>query len=159
MEASGTGNMKLALNGALTIGTLDGANIEIRDSVGADNIFIFGLLADEVAERRRATDEARRAITLPPVLTEVIEMIEAGVFSPTEPDRFKMLTEPLRRADHYMIAADFDSYWRAQRNADELWADPDAWAASCIRNIAGMGWFSADRAIGEYAKSVWHARF
>jgi len=159
MEASGTGNMKLALNGALTIGTLDGANIEIRDSVGADNIFIFGLLADEVAERRRAADEARRAIALSPVLTEVIEMIEAGVFSPTEPDRFKMLTEPLRRADHYMIAADFDSYWRAQRKADELWAEPDAWAASCLRNIAGMGWFSADRAIGEYAKSVWHARF
>jgi starch phosphorylase len=159
MEASGTGNMKLALNGALTIGTLDGANIEIRDGVGADNIFIFGLLADEVAERRRATDDARRTITLSPVLTEVIEMIEAGVFSPTEPDRFKMLTEPLRRADHYMIAADFDSYWRAQRKADELWAEPDAWAASCLRNIAGMGWFSADRAIGEYAKSVWHARF
>jgi starch phosphorylase len=116
-------------------------------------------LADEVAERRRATDDGRRTIALSPVLTEVIEMIETGVFSPTEPDRFKMLTEPLRRADHYMIAADFDSYWRAQRNADELWADPDAWAASCIRNIAGMGWFSADRAIGEYAKSVWHARF
>jgi starch phosphorylase len=159
MEASGTGNMKLALNGALTIGTLDGANIEIRDAVGADNIFIFGLLADEVAELRRAAQQGKRAIIPSPTLAEVIEMIETGIFSPGEPDRFKMLTDTLRRTDPYMIVADFDSYWRAQRRADELWRSPDAWAASCIRNIAGMGWFSADRAIREYAKSVWLARF
>jgi starch phosphorylase len=159
MEASGTGNMKLALNGALTIGTLDGANIEIRDNVGADNIFIFGLLADEVADMRRAAREGRRTITPSPVLAEVLEMIETGVFSPGEPDRFAMLTQTLRNSDPYMIVADFDSYWRAQRQADDLWRDPDAWSAACIRNIAGMGWFSADRAIGEYAKTVWHARF
>ncbi len=159
MEASGTGNMKLALNGALTIGTLDGANIEIRDNVGADNIFIFGLLADEVAELRRAAQDGVRAIAPSPMLAEVLEMIETGVFSPGEPDRFAMLTRALRHGDHYMIVADFDSYWRAQRRADEMWRDQDAWSAACVRNIAGMGWFSADRAIGEYAKSVWHARF
>ena len=159
MEASGTGNMKLALNGALTIGTLDGANIEIRDSVGADNIFIFGLLADEVAEQRLAAREGRRAIAPSAMLNEVIEMIDGGVFSPGERDRFQMLTQSLRSADHYMIVADFDTYWRAQRRADEMWREPDEWSAACVRNIAGMGWFSADRAIGEYAKSVWHTRF
>jgi glycogen phosphorylase len=159
MEASGTGNMKLALNGALTVGTLDGANIEIRDNVGADNIFIFGLLADEVAERRLAAREGRRAITPPPILAEVLEMLDTGVFSPGEPGRFAPLVEALRRGDHYMIVADFDSYWRAQRKADALWRDQDGWAAACARNIAGMGWFSADRAIGEYARTVWHARF
>jgi glycogen phosphorylase len=156
MEASGTGNMKLALNGALTIGTLDGANIEIRDSVGADNIFIFGLRADEVAELRR--DHGRRIATSP-ALAQVLEMIETGVFSPGEPDRFQMLTHLLRHGDHYMIVADFDTYWQAQRDVDALWREPDDWARMCIRNIAGMGWFSADRAIGDYAKSVWHARF
>jgi starch phosphorylase len=155
MEASGTGNMKMALNGALTIGTLDGANIEIRDSVGADNIFIFGLRADEVAERRQGA----RRIAPSPALAEVLEMIETGVFSPGEPRRFQMLTDALRHGDHYMIAADFDSYWQAQRRVDALWRQPDEWARMCIRNIAGMGWFSSDRSIADYAKSVWHARF
>jgi glycogen phosphorylase len=159
MEASGTGNMKLALNGALTIGTLDGANIEIRDAVGADNIFIFGLLADEAAELRAAAREGSRTIAPSPMLGEAIEMIETGVFSPGERDRFEMLTQALRQADPYLIVADFDTYWRAQRRVDEMWREQDAWAAACARNIAGMGWFSADRAIGEYAKSVWHTRF
>ncbi len=159
MEASGTGNMKLALNGALTIGTLDGANIEIRDSVGADNIFIFGLLADEVAALRRSALDGNRAITASPELSEVLDMIETGAFSPGEPDRFAMLTENLRRTDHYMTVADFDSYWQAQRAVDALWGKPDDWAATCLRNIAGMGMFSADRAIAEYARSVWDARF
>jgi glycogen phosphorylase len=156
MEASGTGNMKLALNGALTIGTLDGANIEIRDNVGADNIFIFGLRADEIAELWR---DQGRLIAPSPALAQVLEMIETGVFSPGEPDRFKMLTQPLRSGDPYMIAADFDSYWEAQRQVDALWRNPDEWARMCIRNIAGMGWFSADRAIGDYARTVWRAPF
>jgi glycogen phosphorylase len=159
MEASGTGNMKLALNGALTIGTLDGANIEIRDSVGADNIFIFGLRADEVAELRRQGQDGRRRIAPSAALAEVIEMIETGVFSPGEPHRFHMLTHPMRHGDHYMIVADFDSYWQAQRQVDASWHRSEEWARMCIRNIAGMSWFSADRAIGDYAKSVWHARF
>ena len=159
MEASGTGNMKLALNGALTVGTLDGANIEIRDSVGADNIFIFGLLADEVAGLRRSALDGVREITPSPELCEVLDMIETGAFSPGEPDRFAMLTENLRRTDNYMTIADFDSYWAAQRAVDALWIRPDAWSAACLRNIAGMGAFSADRAIGEYARTVWDAKF
>ena len=159
MEASGTGNMKLALNGALTIGTLDGANIEIRDRVGADNLFVFGLGADEVARLRRAALDGARTIAPSPALSEVLEMIETGLFSPGEPHRFAMLTDRLRRSDDYMVVADFDSYWQAQRGVDELWRKPDAWAGACIRNIAGMGWFSADRAINEYARSVWRARF
>jgi starch phosphorylase len=155
MEASGTGNMKFALNGALTIGTLDGANIEIRDSVAAENIFIFGLVADEVAELRAST-----RVTAPsPVLSEVLQMIESGFFSPDEPNRFAMLTGRLWRTDDYMIVADFQSYWETQRQVDERWRNSDDWAATCIRNIAGMGWFSADRAINEYARSVWRARF
>ena len=159
MEASGTGNMKLALNGALTIGTLDGANIEIRDSVGADNIFIFGLRADEVAEQRRQWQEGRRRFAPSPIFAEVLQMIEGGAFSPGDTGRFELLTNALRHADHYMIAADFDSYWQAQRRVDAVWGEPDEWPRMCIRNIAGMGWFSADRAINDYAKSVWHARF
>ncbi len=157
MEASGTGNMKLALNGALTVGTLDGANIEIRDAVGAGNIFIFGRVADEVAELRRAAHDDARVIVPSPVLSEVLEMIETGIFSPGEPDRFAMLTDKLRRADEYMIVADFQSYWETQRLVDERWRKAEDWAAACVRNIAGMGWFSADRAINEYAKSVWRS--
>src|SRR6202035_4859142 len=101
-------------NGALTIGTLDGANIEIRDSVGGDNIFIFGLLAEEVAALRRSALDGAPPIAPSPELAEVLQMIETGVFSPGEPDRFLMLTENLRRADHYMTVADFASYWQAQ---------------------------------------------
>jgi len=159
MEASGTGNMKLALNGALTIGTLDGANIEIRDHVGADNLFIFGLNADEVAEQRRAALDGARTIVPSPALSEVLKMIETGLFSPDEPDRFAMLTNRLRGADQYMVVADFDSYWQAQREVDTLWRKPGDWASTCLRNIAGMGWFSADRAINEYARLVWRASF
>jgi glycogen phosphorylase len=158
MEASGTGNMKLALNGALTIGTLDGANIEIQDRVGADNIFIFGLLAEEVAQLRRDVLDGTRAIVLPPALSETLHMIETGVFSTDEPHRFAALTDSLRRSDDYMIVADFESYWETQRKADSLWRNPGGWAKACVRNIAGMEWFSADRAIKEYAKSVWRTR-
>src|SRR5262247_1819375 len=103
MEASGTGNMKLALNGALTIGTLDGANIEIRDHVGAENIFIFGLRAEEVEERRRAALHASSAIAASPKLAEAIEAIEAGVFSPDDANRFAALTNALRHSDYYMV--------------------------------------------------------
>src|SRR5580704_5435704 len=144
MEASGTGNMKLALNGALTIGTLDGANIEIRDAVGDKNIFIFGLHADQVAERRRHGLDAGDAITASPMLAEVIEMIDAGAFSPGDPARFASLTQAVRRSDPYMIAADFEAYWEAQRAVDALWRQRGAWTRSTIVNIAGMGRFSSD---------------
>jgi glycogen phosphorylase len=154
MEASGTGNMKLALNGALTIGTLDGANIEIRDRVGSDNIFIFGLTADEVEQRRQARFTGRDAAARSPLLSEAISCIKSGAFSPGDSDRFRPLVEALLEYDHFMVAADFDAYWAAQRAADALYDKP-GWWRSAILNTARMGWFSSDRAVREYADKVW----
>jgi glycogen phosphorylase len=155
MEASGTGNMKLALNGALTIGTLDGANIEIRDLVGDDNIFIFGLRAEEVAERWRAGLDATDAIAASPELAEVIEAMERGAFSSDDPRRFDRLTDRLRNGDRFMAAVDFAAYREAQQQIDALWRLPERWGRSAMLNIAGMGWFSSDRTIGEYARDIW----
>ena len=157
MEASGTGNMKLALNGALTIGTLDGANIEIRDHVGAENMLIFGLTADQVAERRAAGIDATAAITASSVLADVLSAVETGVFSPDDRGRYRGLVDNLRHHDHFMVTADFDAYWATQRAAGTLWQDRDAWDRKAILNTARMGWFSADRAIMDYARNVWGA--
>ena len=154
MEASGTGNMKLALNGALTIGTLDGANIEIRERVGADNIFIFGLEAHEVEERRRRGPGAT-ALSASPMLAGVVDAIEAAIYWPGEGGWFAPLMNGLRHDDHYMVAADFDAYFAAQRGIDDLWRSPSDWTRMCIMNIANMAWFSSDRAISEYAQDVW----
>jgi starch phosphorylase len=157
MEASGTGNMKLALNGALTIGTLDGANIEIREHVGEDNIFIFGLLAAEVAERRRrgldATAEIERSATLAGVLRD----LESGSFSPDDRARYRGLVDALRHHDYFMVCADFESYRVAQRTVGALWRDPAQWWRRAVLNTARMGWFSADRAILDYSGEVWGA--
>jgi starch phosphorylase len=155
MEASGTGNMKLALNGALTIGTLDGANIEILDHVGADNIFIFGLKADEVEARRRSGLDAGSIIAASPLLGEALNLIEAGVFSDGDGGRFLPLTNALRYSDYYMVTADFDAYFDTQRLIDQLWQSPAAWNRKSMLNIANMAWFSSDRAIGEYAADIW----
>jgi starch phosphorylase len=155
MEASGTGNMKLALSGALTIGTLDGANIEIRERVGTDNIFIFGLRADEAAARRRNGWDPTDAIAASPPLARAIGAIEAGAFSPGDPQRFERLTQALRHADDYLVTADFEDYWNAQRRIDALHRRRADWAKACIMNIAGMGWFSSDRAIRGYAEAIW----
>lgn len=155
MEASGTGNMKLALNGALTIGTLDGANIEIRERVGDDNIFIFGLRAEEVAERHCNGLDAGEAIAASPVLAETIAAIESGAFSGGDGGRFTGLTDPLRYADRYMVAADFAAYRATQAALDRLWREPQRWNAASIMNIARVGWFSADRTIAEYALDIW----
>jgi starch phosphorylase len=157
MEASGTGNMKLALNGALTIGTLDGANIEIRDHVGAENMLIFGLTADQVAEKRAAGIDATAAIAASSVLAEVLSAVETGVFSPDDRGRYRGLVDNLRHHDHFMVTADFDAYWATQRAAGTLWQDRDAWDRKAILNTARMGWFSADRAIMDYARNVWGA--
>jgi starch phosphorylase len=154
-EASGTGNMKLALNGALTIGTLDGANIEIRNRVGAENFFHFGLEADAVAARLRDGYEGRKAVEASPLLTEVVNMIGHGFFSPDDPIRFRPIVDKLLGHDPYMTAADFDSYWAAQRAVDEVWQDAAAWWKSSILNTARMGWFSSDRLIQEYATDIW----
>jgi starch phosphorylase len=155
MEASGTGNMKLALNGALTVGTLDGANIEIGDRVGAANIFMFGLKAGEVAARTRAGFEGEAAIAASPALSAALDAVADGTFSPDEPRRFTALVDGLRGPDRYMTAVDFDDYFATQRRIDRLWQDPAAWARTSLLNIAGMAWFSADRAIGEYAEDIW----
>ena len=155
MEASGTGNMKLGLNGALTIGTLDGANIEIRDQVGAENIFIFGLTAAEIEQRREARFEGREAAAQSPRLAEAISCIRNGAFSPEDADRFGPIVEALLNYDHFMVAADFDAYWTAQRAVDDLYGKPGWWRAG-ILNTARMGWFSSDRAVREYAEKVWN---
>jgi starch phosphorylase len=155
MEASGTGNMKFALNGALTIGTLDGANVEIRDHVGEENIFIFGLTTAEVEERRRAGWRGEQAIEASPRLREALGQIEAGVFSPDDPHRYRDLVADLRAADWFMVAADFESYYAAQRRAGQLWREPATWWRSAVLNTANMGWFSSDRTISDYAGEIW----
>ncbi|GAC1346772.1 MAG: glycogen/starch/alpha-glucan phosphorylase [Acetobacteraceae bacterium] len=156
MEASGTGNMKLALNGALTIGTLDGANVEIRDFVGNANIFIFGLTAEQVESRRRRGLNAHDQVATSPALSQAIQAVRGGVFSPGDPDRYAGLMHELIERDTFMVASDFDSYLGAQDAVDRLWRDPRAWWRSSILNTAGIGWFSSDRTIAEYAADIWN---
>jgi starch phosphorylase len=156
MEASGTGNMKFALNGALTIGTLDGANIEIKERVGADNIFIFGMTAEEVEARRREGIDMTAVIEKSPRLKEVIDAIGSGVFSPGDPGRFKPIVDAITWHDYFLVSADFDAYYAAQRSVYRLWRNRSAWWKSSILNTARVGWFSSDRAIREYARDIWH---
>jgi starch phosphorylase len=156
MEASGTGNMKLALNGALTIGTFDGANIEIREQVGDDNIFIFGLRAEEVEARRRTGLDASDAVAASSELAEVLDAIGSGVFSPDDRHRFRSVADRVRYVDPYMVAADFAAYRAAQAEVDALWRRPEEWGRLAALNIARMGWFSADRTIAKYAADVWN---
>ena len=156
MEASGTGNMKFALNGALTIGTLDGANIEILEHVGDENMFIFGLTADQVAARRRLGIDSTDVIAASPVLAEVLASVEAGVFSPDERDRYRGLVNSLRYHDYFLVCADFDDYFAKQRAMGDLWRRPQDWWQAAILNTANVGWFSSDRSIREYASEVWN---
>jgi starch phosphorylase len=155
MEASGTGNMKFAFNGALTIGTLDGANIEIMERVGREHIVIFGMTAEEVAARRAEGYVPREVIEGSRELAQAVRSIAGGVFSPDEPDRYKGLMDALTNSDWFMVAADFDAYAAAQREVDDRWRDRAAWRTSAIHNIANVGWFSSDRTIGEYAREIW----
>ena len=155
-EASGTGNMKLALNGALTIGTDDGANIEIREQVGDDNIFIFGLSTAEVAQSRAAGYQPLRIYEENARIKAVLDAIAGGQFSEEEPGRYRALVDSLLwGGDRYMLLADFDSYVAAQARVDALYNDPQAWARKAIANVSGMGFFSSDRTIREYAHQVW----
>ena len=156
MEASGTGNMKFALNGALTIGTLDGANVEIRDHVGDDNIVIFGLTADEVAAKRADGYRPREVIENSAELAQAVNAIASGVFSPDDPDRYRDLMDGLYDSDWFMVAADFDGYAAAQRAVDARFVDRDGWRRSTILNVANMGWFSSDRTISDYAREIWN---
>jgi starch phosphorylase len=158
MEASGTGNMKFALNGALTIGTLDGANIEIREHVGADNIFIFGLLADEVSARRRAGLDMSETIAASPSLAQALQDIERGVFSADDRDRYRDLVHGLRHHDHFMVCADFDAYHGLQYEVGRQFQQPAEWWRKSVLNTARMAWFSSDRTIREYAAEIWHAK-
>ena len=156
-EASGTGNMKLAINGALTIGTLDGANIEIRDNVGADNVFIFGHTTPEIAELNRSGYQPLRLYESNPPLKAVLDAISGGQFSPGEPDRYRGLVDALLwGGDHYKLLADYDAYVAAQQRVDALYRDSEAWVRCAIANVAGMGNLSSDRAIREYATHIWH---
>ena len=158
-EASGTGNMKLALNGALTIGTADGANIEIRDAVGPENMFIFGLDAAGVAQLREAGHRPRHIYNTDIELKQVIDDIGGGRFSADEPGRFQPIVQGLLdQGDHYLLLADYAEYVRAQTAVDALYRDSGAWAAMAIRNVAAMGQFSSDRTIAEYAGGIWHVQ-
>jgi starch phosphorylase len=157
-EASGTGNMKLALNGALTIGTLDGANMEIRDAVGGDHIFIFGHTAQEVQQLRMTGYKPRLVYEQNIELKTALDQLRNGMFSPDEPHRFHDVFETLVDwGDHYLTLADFASYLDAQDKVDQRFADRDRWTTSAVLNVAGMGIFSSDRTIAEYARDIWHA--
>ena len=156
-EASGTSNMKFALNGALTIGTLDGANVEMLDHVGADNIFIFGNTAEEVEELRRQGYKPREYYEKDEELHQVLTQIGSGVFSPEDPGRYRDLVDSLINfGDHYQVLADYRSYVDCQDKVDELYELQEEWTAKAMLNIANMGYFSSDRTIKEYADHIWH---
>ena len=158
-EASGTGNMKLALNGALTIGTLDGANIEIRQEVGAENFFIFGLTTPEVANLHQAGYSPLDHYQNNDELRHVLDMIRDGYFSPDERDRFQPIFDALTTdGDRFLLLADYASYIACQQDVETLYRDREGWVRKAILNVAHMGKFSSDRTIGEYAKHIWHAK-
>jgi len=155
-EASGTGNMKLALNGALTMGTLDGANIEIMEEVGRENIFIFGMNAREVKSLRDNGYNPREYYDRLPALRKVLDQIAEGDFSKENRDLFKPIVDALlNQGDHYMVLADFESYVACQEEAGNLYRDADEWARRAILNTAAMGKFSSDRTVAEYARDIW----
>ena len=156
-EASGTGNMKFALNGAITIGTWDGANIEMAQSMGEHNMFVFGLRADAVAQTKALGYDPRLYVEENPALKRVLDAISHGEFSPGEPERYRGLIDGLLNRDTYLLMADFADYVATQARVDTLWRDKAAWAECAIRNVAAMGPFSSDRTIREYVEKVWTA--
>ena len=154
-EASGTGNMKFALNGALTIGTWDGATIEMAEAIGAEQLFIFGHRSEAVAEMRELGYSPRLIANENTELRAVLDAISTGMFSASEPTRYKALVDDLLNVDRYFLLADFAAYCAAQTRVDALYAKPAEWNAAVVRNIAGMGSFSADRTVQEYVDRVW----
>ncbi len=159
LEASGTGNMKFSLNGALTIGTLDGANVEIREEVGPENFFLFGFRAEEVEEKRRMGYNPFQYYESDPELRQVLDQIGSGYFSPGEPSLFTPILDALlREGDYYLVLGDYRSYLEAQDRVDNLFADKEEWTRRAIFNTANMGKFSSDRAVMEYAEQVWGVR-
>jgi glycogen phosphorylase len=157
-EASGTGNMKFALNGALTIGTLDGANVEMREEVGEENIFIFGLVTDEVNALKEQGYRPREYYERDPELKQVLDLISSGAFSPQQRDLFAPIVNSLLNNDQYLLCADYTSYVACQERVAELYRDQDAWTRMAILNTARMGKFSSDRSITEYAAEIWNAK-
>lgn len=157
-EASGTGNMKFTMNGALTIGTLDGANVEIREHVGAENFFLFGMTAAEVQDRYKVDNHARQAIHASQPLQDILQMVAEGRFSPNEKDRYNGLVDATWNHDPFLVASDFDSYCQRQQDVDNTYADAKQWNTLALRNIAGAGYFSSDRTIKSYMDQVWDAR-
>ncbi|MNM87928.1 Maltodextrin phosphorylase [compost metagenome] len=157
-EASGTSNMKFGLNGALTIGTLDGANVEMCDRIGAEHMFIFGLSAQQVEARKQNHEfSAVPDIAASHRLNDVLQAIRGGVFSPDDPSRYAGLIDSLVDYDRFLVCADFDSYWHAQMRVEAHWHDSKEWWRSAVLNTARMGWFSSDRTIREYATEIWKA--
>ncbi len=154
-EASGTGNMKFALNGALTIGTWDGANIEMAQAMGEENMFVFGLRTDAVVRMKELGYDPRLFVEQNLQLKRVIDAIATGEFSPGDTGRYRALTDNLLNRDTYMLMADFADFVATQSKVDALFSSPDAWAAMALRNVAGMGWFSTDRTIREYVQNIW----
>jgi starch phosphorylase len=158
MEASGTGNMKLALNGALTIGTLDGANVEIMQHVGKDNIFIFGLTAEEVTQRRRQGYRPMHIIEQTPRLEAALIDIGNGTFSDGDKNRYRPLLDNLYHHDYFMLAADFSDYLASQRDVGAAYRDKGRWFRSAVLNTANVGFFSSDRAVRSYDREIWHSK-
>jgi starch phosphorylase len=157
-EASGTGNMKFSMNGALTIGTLDGANIEIREEVGPDNFFLFGLRTDEVRELRASEYNPREYYESNPALKESIDLISSGHFSGGDKHLFAPLVDSLMQRDDYMLFADYQSYIDCQDKVSEAFLDESVWTRMSILNVARMGKFSSDRSIREYCKKIWNIK-
>ncbi len=154
-EASGTGNMKFAMNGALTIGTLDGANIEIRDLVGAENFFLFGKTESEIMELRNGGYEPQQYINSLPELAEALKLIEVGHFSNGDADLFRPILDNLKGTDPFFVMADFEDYLRAQDSVSRAWTDREEWNRMSLLNTARSGFFSSDRSIREYCKRIW----
>ncbi|WP_225027332.1 glycogen/starch/alpha-glucan phosphorylase [Xinfangfangia pollutisoli] len=154
-EASGTGNMKFMMNGAPTIGTLDGANVEILQEVGEENFFLFGLTAEEVKKRREVPEHERLAIEASQSLQDVLQMIAEGRFSPDEPGRYHGIVHGMWHHDYFLVSADFDAYHAAQGRVDEAYADVKRWEKMAAMNTARSGFFSSDRTIRGYMKDVW----
>jgi starch phosphorylase len=159
LEASGTGNMKLALNGALTIGTLDGANIEIADAVGADNIFIFGLNADQASALRANGYRPREFVAANPELANTLEMIRSGAFSRGDADYARMIVDRLTSdGEPFLVLADFAAYCEAHDRVDTLYRQTEEWSRRAVLNTVAMGPFSSDRSVREYADGIWNIR-
>lgn len=154
-EASGTGNMKFMLNGALTIGTLDGANVEMREEMGDENFFLFGLKFEEVEALKKKGYSAYDYINKNSELKQCIDQIEGGFFSPQRPDLFKDVANVLKNHDRYLICADYDEYIKCQEKVNKTFSDPSKWARMALMNIASSGKFSTDRTIDEYAREIW----